>query len=144
MSALITAHSSFLTFLNHFPSTFLFYYNLSVSPLAIYSTSLSPVVFVSVHLLFSYSLILFLIIFCCLSLSHAFLLRSLFCILGLLSGLLAASFEQLRDVVTKAFIAIPRNVRPLVGTYCTASNIFPSTHSLLTFLLYHFVTQPLS
>lgn len=104
-----------LPFLNLFPSTFFFYNNLSVSPLVFYSTSLSPVVFVS---LIPSSLILLPIISCSLSLSNTSLLLSLFCILGVLSGLLAASFEQLRDVVTKAFIAIPRNVRPLVGTYC--------------------------
>ena len=50
----------------------------------------------------------------------------LFCILGVLSGLLAASFELLRDVVTKAFVAIPRNMRPLVGTHFEQSFPFHS------------------
>ena len=29
--------------------------------------------------------------------------------------MLAASFERLRDIVTKSFSSIPRNIRPLIG-----------------------------
>lgn len=40
---------------------------------------------------------------------------ALFCLLGLMSGFLAASFEQMKDMVTKLFSRIPKKARPIIG-----------------------------